>query len=302
MLYYFQYFVKRRNNRMSFPNQIEDQANSLARIRSMLPTMAAAERKVAAWVIQHSDEMIRLSMAQLGQLCGVSDTTVLRFCRAAGFQGYTDLKLAIACDLTSPTVHIHDEISKSDDSATIARKVFTSHIQALSDTSEVLNPETFERAVDLLARANRILFIGVGTSGPFVQDLYNKFFRLGFICSAQTDSYLQLMEAAMLKPGDLTVGISYSGLSIDPALTLEYAQRNGISTICITGNAQSPITKHADITLLTVSHETRAETIVSRVAQHAMTDALYVAVSLRMIDIAVENEKLIWDAVMPKAV
>jgi hypothetical protein len=32
-----------------------------------------------------------------------------------------------------------------------------------------------------------------------------------------------------------------------------------------------------------------------------MTDALYVAVSLRMIDIAVENEKRIWDAVMPKA-
>jgi len=286
---------------MAIPNQIEDQANSLARIRSMLPAMAAAERKVADWVIQHSDEMIRLSMAQLGQLCGVSDTTVLRFCRAAGFQGYTDLKLAIARDLTSPAVHIHDEISESDDSATIARKVFTSHIQALSDTSEVLNPETFERAVGLLARAERILFIGVGTSGPFVQDLYNKFFRLGFICSAQTDSYLQLMEAAMLKPGDLAVAISHSGFSIDPVLTLEYAQRNGISTICITGNAQSPITKHADVTLLTVSHETRAETIVSRVAQHAMTDALYVAVSIRMIDIAVENEKRIWDAVMPKA-
>lgn len=286
---------------MALPNQNEDQANSLARIRSMLPAMATAERKVADWVIQHSHEMIRLSMAQLGQLCGVSDTTVLRFCRAAGFQGYTDLKLAIARDLTSPTVHIHNEISISDDSATIARKVFTSHIQALSDTSEVLNAEAFDQAVDLLARAERILFIGVGTSGPFVQDLYNKFFRLGFYCSAQTDSYLQLMEAALLKPGDLVVAISHSGFSIDPTLTLEYARRKGISTICISGNAQSPITKHADVILLTVSHEIRAETIVSRVAQHAMTDALYVAVSLRMIDIAVENEKRIWDAVMPKA-
>jgi DNA-binding MurR/RpiR family transcriptional regulator len=279
----------------------DERINSLARIRSVLPALAVSERKVADWVIEHTHEMLQLSMAQLGQICGVSDTTVLRFCRAAGFQGYTDLKLAIARDLATPTAHIHDKISRKDDPATVARKVFASHLQAISDTSEVLDDEAFSKAVELLVRAKRILFIGVGTSSPFVEDLYNKFFRLGLFCSAQTDSYLQLMEAALLKSGDLVVAISHSGFAIDPTLTLEYAQSNQISTICITGNAQSPITKHADVNLLTVSQETRAETIVSRVAQHAMTDALYVAVSLRMIDVAVENEKRIWDAVMPKA-
>ena len=70
---------------------------------------------------------------------------------------------------------------------------------------------------------------------------------------------------------------------------------------CLTGNAESPLTRYADVTLTTVSHETRAESIVSRVAQHAMTDALYVAVSLQRIDTAVQNEKRIWDAVVPKS-
>jgi DNA-binding MurR/RpiR family transcriptional regulator len=287
---------------MTTQNQDKNQTNSLARIRSMLPSLAISERKVADWVVQNFDEMIHLSMAQLGNICGVSDTTVLRFCRTVGFHGYTDLKLAIARDLASPTSQIHDEISDKDDAATVAHKVFASHIQALSDTSEVLDTEEFERAVELIITANRILFIGVGTSSPFVDDLYNKFFRLGFMCREQTDSYLQLMEVSLLKPGDLVVAISHSGCSVDPNLTLELAQHNGVKTIVITGNTESPITKHADVTLLTVSQETRAETIVSRVAQHAMTDALYVAVSLRMIDVAVENEKRIWESVIPKSV
>jgi DNA-binding MurR/RpiR family transcriptional regulator len=63
-------------------------------------------------------------MAQVAQACGVSDTTVLRFCRYVGFQGYTDLKLSIARDLTSPTQVIHDNIAEGDPPAVIARKVF----------------------------------------------------------------------------------------------------------------------------------------------------------------------------------
>ena len=287
---------------MTTKNNNKNQANSLARIRSMVPSLAISERKVADWVVQNFEEMIHLSMAHLGQICGVSDTTVLRFCRTVGFHGYTDLKLAIARDLASPISHIHDEISDEDDPATVAHKVFASHIQAISDTREVLDSEEFVRAVDLFIKANRILFIGVGTSSPLVEDLHNKFFRLGFMCKVQTDSYLQLMEVSLLKPGDLVVAISHSGSSVDPNLTLELAQRNGVKTIAITGNTESPITQHADVTLLTVSQETRAETIVSRVAQHAMTDALYVAVSLQIIDVAVENEKRIWESVIPKSV
>ncbi len=276
-------------------------ANSLARIRSRLPTLAASEHKVAEWILQNPEEMLQLSMAQLGNICGVSDTTVLRFCRAAQFNGYTDLKLAIARDIASPTALIHDEISTTDEFDVIARKVFASHIRVLTDTIDVLDLESFKRAVDMLIGAKRILFTGVGTSAPFVQDIYNKFFRLGFDCAAQTDSYLQLMQTALLGPGDLVFAISYSGSSMDNILTLKQARQNGCDTICITGNAESPLTKHADITLITVSHETRAESIVSRVAQHAMTDALYVAVSLQRIETAVDNEKRIWDAVIPKS-
>jgi DNA-binding MurR/RpiR family transcriptional regulator len=262
--------------------------------------LAAAEARVANWVMQQPEKIMTLSMAQVAQTCGVSDTTVLRFCRNAGFQGYIDLKLSIARDLTSPTQVILDDITEDDPPAVIARKVFMSNIQALYDTLEVLDEQALVQAITLLQNARQILIVGVGTSAPIVNGMYNMLMRLSLNCKAQTDAYLQLMEVAQLGPGDVVVGISQSGSSKDPVYTLKQAKTNGVSTICITGNAQSPITQYADVTLLSVAGEARIEAIASRIAQMSIADALYIIVALNNIDTAIQNERQIWDALLPK--
>lgn len=239
-------------------------------------------------------------MAYVGQQCGVSDTTVLRFCRAAGFQGYMDLKLSIARDLASPTQIVHDDIAENDDAPTIARKVFMSHVQALYDTIEMMQDDDLETAVELITTAERILIVGVGTSTPIVQEAYNKFFRLGLNVHAQTDSYLQLMEAAIVTSGTLVIAISHSGMSTDPVYTLEEAKKNGAKTMVITGNAESPLTKFADVTFLAVSRETRGEPVASRIAQMSLVDTLYIIVSLYMLETATKNEEKIFKAIMQK--
>jgi DNA-binding MurR/RpiR family transcriptional regulator len=154
----------------------------------------------------------------------------------------------------------------------------------------------------MLQNARRILIIGVGTSGPIVQDAYNKLFRLGLNCRGYTDSYLMLMDVALVGPGDVVIGISQSGASNDPVITLEQAKKNGATTIVITGNAHSPLTRFADVTFLSVSKETRSEVIASRVAQISIIDALYVILSLRNLETAVQNERKIWDAVLAKSI
>ncbi|MEM4235192.1 MAG: MurR/RpiR family transcriptional regulator [Candidatus Methanomethylicaceae archaeon] len=280
----------------------DKEIDSLSRIRSHLPELGNAESQVANWILHHASDVIHLSMMQVARLCNVSDTTVLRFCRNVGFRGYLDLKLSIARDLAKPTQFIHDAISEDDDIPTVTRKVFLSNIQAIQDTLEVIDYDALIRAIELIENARLILIIGVGTSGPIVHEFYNKLFRLGLNCRPQTDSYLQLMEVALVGQDDVVIGISQSGSSTDPVLTMEEAKRNGASTIVITGNYQSPITRHADVTLLSVSNETRAETISSRIAQMTIVDAIYVALSLRRMGQTIQNERKIWDAVLPKTI
>jgi len=274
--------------------------NSLARIRSRLPNLATAERQVADWVLQYSEEVVQSSMAQVAMECGVSDTTVLRFCRAAGFKGYMDLKLSVARDMASPTQLVHDDIEGGDSSSVVARKVFLSHIQALYDTLAVLDKDDLDKAVDLIINAERIFIVGVGTSNSIVNEAYNKFFRLGLNCHAQTDAYLQLMEASLVGSETLVIAISQSGSSTDPVITLEETRRNGAKAIVITGHAGSPLTNYADVVFLAVSQESRAEAIASRIAQMTIVDALYVIVSLNMLQIATSNEDKIWKAIIQK--
>ena len=101
-------------------------------------------------------------------------------------------------------------------------------------------------------------------------------------------------------PGDVVIGVSQSGSSKDPVYTLKQAKASGAFTICITGNTESPITQYADVTLLSVAREARIEAIASRLAQMTIADALYVIVGLHNVELAVQNEKLIWDALLPK--
>ncbi len=276
--------------------------SATARVRSMLPTLADAEERVARWLLERPEQLLNMSMAQVGYACGVSDTTVLRFCRSVGFRGFTDLKLAIAGDLAEPNRLIVEGVTSSDDLASVCSKVFGANVQALEDTAATLDLPSLQRAVDMLAKARRILVTGVGTSIPIVEDLYQKLFRIGLDCSAQTDSYLQLMSVAMLAPDDVVVGVSHSGTSVDPVMTLERAKEQGCSTIAITGNAHSPFTQHADVTLLSVANELRPEALASRIAQFAIVDTLYVALSLVDPDRALESERRAYDAVIPKTI
>lgn len=276
-------------------------SGAIARIRSHLLALSGAERQVAEWVLADPQRLLTLSMSQIAQQCEVSDTTVLRMCRAVGFRGFTDLKLALAQDLVRPTQLIHDDIDTGDDPATLLRKVFLANVQALYDTLDLIDPLAVIAAVDALESANTITIGAVGGSSIVAQALYQRLYRLGRRCDAPQDVQLQLMHAALSGPGDVVVAVSYSGITKDIAQLVERAKRDGATTICITGNAHSPIARHCDIVLASVSHETRSEPIAARIAQLTIVDAIAVIYSLRHLDEALASEARVVEAIVPKS-
>jgi RpiR family transcriptional regulator, carbohydrate utilization regulator len=270
----------------------------LARMRAAYPSLPPSERKVVDVILACFEEVIRMTLAELAQKSGVSDATVVRLCRSLGFNNLLELKIALTRSLGDSTRLIHDDAQESDSSASVARKVLQAAIQAVQDTLHVLDDRAFEKAVDLLHNADRILIAGVGTSGPLAHELYNRLIRLRLNCHVHTDMYLQVIEAALLTDRDAVVVISQNGSTIGPVRTAAEARRKGAKVVCITGNAISELSEYSDVILLSVSHETRLETIDSRVVQHAMIQALYVALAMRMMNAANESERLIWEALL----
>lgn len=275
-------------------------ASASSKLRSVLPILSESERRVALWVLDHIDKTTRQSMSAIAQATDVSDTTVLRMCRAAGFEGFTDLKLALARE---PALVMSEKpAAPPTDGMQAVRDMFRANMQALQDTMSVLDEAALNKAIDLIAGAKHILVGGVGGSGIVAQAFYQRCFRLGLRCDAPVDSQLQIMHAGLTRPGDLVVAISYSGITSDPVLLLQEARARGASTLCITGNSRSPLAKLADIVLVSVSREQVSEPMAAQIAQLTLVDALYVALALRNADRAQQSEERMVNAILPKSI
>ncbi|MBU1682374.1 MurR/RpiR family transcriptional regulator [Patescibacteria group bacterium] len=281
-------------------NMTNTSSNSdvLSKARGFYKSLSSSEKKVADFILGHYKETIRMTLADVAQESGVSDATVLRFCRSIGYRSWLEFKIDLTQSLPNLPEQILDEVVEGDSVGTIVKKVFNCSIQALNDTISVMDETSFKHAIDLINNAERILVVGVGTSGPMANEMHNRLLRLGLNCHVQTDSYNQVMESALLTSKDLVITISQTGESEDPLRTTALAKSKGCSVIVITGNSASKLTDYADVVLLSVSHETRVETIASRIAQYAIIHALYVGLAMQDILNAVNNEKIIWEAMM----
>jgi RpiR family transcriptional regulator, carbohydrate utilization regulator len=253
-------------------------------------------------VLARPELAIYASVNEVAAAAGVSEATVMRLCRLLGFRGFQDFKIALARELVTPIKRLHEEVAAGDDAATIVHKVFQANLAALQDTLAVLDTEALAEAAQWLQGARLLLLIGVGTSGPIVEDAANKFFRLGLPVRAVTDAHLMMMAAALLTPADVLLAVSHSGSTRDTVETAKTAANAGARVICITNNSLSPLTKIADLVLVTASRETRfrQEAMASRLCQTSIIDSLYTVMALARPDDALQNLAKIENVIVTK--
>lgn len=254
-------------------------------------SLRKSEIKVADYVLEHAEECIQASVTELAEKCGVSDPTVIRFCRGLGFKGFQDFKIRLAQSIIPPVWSIHESVQPNEPVPDLLRKVFDANVAAINDTLGTLDFKLVESVIQELAQAEKIIFHGLGGSAVVAMDAYHKFFRIGIPCEWFNDSHLAIMAASMMRPGQVFVAISHSGSSKDVVDAVEVAAKAGAATLAITSHHSSPISKAAGRSLCVASHETgvRFEPMASRIAQLCVIDVLSVGVSLLRSDEVIAN-------------
>lgn len=256
-----------------------------------------AEQKVADFVIgPYRNTLISLPVAAAAAQIGVSEATIIRFCKKIGIGGYSDLKLALAKEAgqheaSSSRENLDVNIDRHVALDDLPQKIIYNTISGLQDTLTVVRTDMLCQAINAVKSARHIVLFGVANSAVVCEDLYCKLMRLGFLCSVYDDSHQQLTAAAHMKPGDVAIGISHSGQTKDTVNALRLAREHGATTICISNHVHSPLTDAADILLLTGAHESSflSETMVSRISQMAIVDMLYVGLILSDYDLYLDS-------------
>ena len=274
----------------------------ILKLRSIYNAFTKAEKKVADVVLEKPDIVIYDSITELSEQCEVGETTVIRFCRKLGLSGYQEFKLLLARDLVVPVENLHENIDINDDLETLMRKIAADNIQVITNTTKILSIEQLSDAVDAIINAKRIEIYGVGASSYTAFDAMYKFKRIGLIANAYPDSHMQSMAATTLNKNDVAIGISFTGSTIDTVHCLQIAKKTGAKIICITNHARSPITKYADIVLLSSAKETplRSGALTSKIAQLFLLDVLYTAVAIKTKDKALATINKTAESVVDK--
>jgi DNA-binding MurR/RpiR family transcriptional regulator len=266
-----------------------DRSSTTVRARGLLPSLSPAEQRVAQVIIDEAATAARLTISDLADRARSSETTVIRFCRAMGFGGYSELRITLATeagraiDGAGSDAPVGSDISEDDDLAQVVKKIAFADARAVEDTAVQIDIAVLDQVVDLVVGARRVDIYGVGASAFVATDFQQKLHRIGQISYAWSDLHLALTSAALLDERDVAFGISHTGTTIDTIEAFTEAGRRGARTVALTNFPKSPITRAADLVLTTAARETtfRSGAMSSRLAQLTVIDCVFVGVAQR---------------------
>ena len=255
--------------------------NLLQHIAQSREELRKSELKVAEHVLADPSAVMHSSMADLAHEVGVSEPTIVRFCRAIGCAGFQDLKLKLAQSLASGSSFGQFSISEGDSVADVSLKIFDATLHTLIEVREHLDIAALERAIAAIAQAQRVEFYGFGASGAVAADAQHKFFRLLLTAAAYSDPHMQAMSAVTLKPSDVAICISQSGRSKDLLTTANLVRESGATLITLCPS-QTPLAELATVNLaIDVQEDTEIYTpLTSRIAHLVVIDVLAMGVAM----------------------
>ncbi|GAA3564076.1 MurR/RpiR family transcriptional regulator [Kribbella ginsengisoli] len=259
-----------------------------ARIHGLLPALTPAQVRVATEVLRDPAAVSSSTIGELAARCGTSLPSVTRFCLALGLSGYAELRLALAAESgrssTSWEQGTGAEVGPDDSLDHVLRALLQADARALEDTVAELDVDALGKAVHAISDARRIDLYAVGGSACIAEDLRLRLHRIGRGATNWSDVHNALTSAALLGAGDVAIGISHSGETLEVLEPLRRAGHQGALTIAITNYPRSSLARAAELVLTTAAARDvtfRTGGLSARHAQMLVLDALFIGVAQR---------------------
>lgn len=271
-----------------------DRKTCLMTIKKQYHTLTGVEQTVADYILQNSAEVINMPIDTLAGNAGVAKSAIIRLSKSLGFQGYSELKISLAMELSgNKKMNYIPYIDPNDDPATIMQKVFSANIKTLHDTCEKLDKVLLKQAVDMLSGEGIIYIYAIGTSASIAREFQYRLMQIGKTAFCINDAPTMKVSSLNIKENDVAIGISHSGRTIVTIEALQLAKKKGARTLCITSYPDSPITAHSDCTLEIYSDEIDypMEAISSRIAHLSVIEAITIALSAQNFEDARSRAK-----------
>ncbi|MDN3310306.1 MurR/RpiR family transcriptional regulator [Microbacterium oryzae] len=220
-----------------------------ARVLSLLPSLQRTEQRVAEAVVADPGGTVERTAQELADAIGVGRTTVVRTAQSLGYDGYPQLRVAVAQELalrrSAPAPQ------GAEDSPVGEIRAFAARFSAnLGHSMSALTDEAVAAFLETLDEAERVLVVGNGLSGPLGLDLMLRLNAAGRPAEQLMDPVAQQISARQLGSASACVAISGSGASRATVVSMRAARDSGARVLAVTSFARSPVADAADVVLV----------------------------------------------------
>ena len=277
-----------KNSRNKELNEVmevtENSTNELiARIEAKYDKMSKGQKRLADYVCQNYDKAVFLTAARLGEIVGVSESTVVRFATQLGYKGYPGFQKALEELVRNKLNSIqrmevtYGRISQSE----ILGTVLQSDIEKIKLTLAAIDHKAFNLAIDTILNARKIYVIGIRSCAPLASFLT---FYLNLVCedvtAVNTNSSSEIFEQLIrIGEEDVIIGISFPRYSMRTLKALEFASNRKAKVITLTDSIHSPMNLYSSCNL--IARSDMASIVDSLVAPLSVVNALIVALCMK---------------------
>lgn len=254
-----------------------------SRINECYGSLSKGQKILATYITDNYDKAVFLTAAKMGQVVGVSESTVVRFATHLGYKGYPEFQKALEEMVRNKLNSIqrmevtYGRISQSH----ILETVLQSDQEKIKDTLEHIDEHAFELAVDTIIKAKHIYIVGIRSCAPlaaFMAFYFNLMFEN--VTLLQTNNSSELFEQMVrISKDDVIIGISFPRYSMRTLKAMEFANNRNAKEITLTDSVHSPMNLYSSCNL--IARSDMASIVDSLVAPLSVINALIVALCMK---------------------
>lgn len=267
----------------------------LDRINERYGSLSKGQKLLAAYITDNYDKAAFLTAAKLGQVVGVSESTVVRFAAQLGYKGYPEFQKALEEMVRDKlhTVHQMEDVYGRISQSEILETVLKSDMERIKNTLEKIDEHAFDLAVETILNARHIYVLGIRSCAPLAEFLA---FYLNMMFDdvrlLHTSNSSELLEQ-MLRIGkdDVMIGISFPRYSIRTLKAMEFANNRSAKVITLTDSVHSPMNLYSSCNL--IARSDMSSVVDSLVAPLSIINALIMAVCMKRQKDVVRNLEML---------
>ena len=122
------------------------------------------EQKICEYILEHCEQVSRMSSRELGRQTLTSSTVIIRFCRKLGYESYNDFKINLISDLKLGEASLQTanlNLEKHENSISVINKIAELEKSVIEVTRSRMSVEIIEKVCRKIDQVKYVDIIAV---------------------------------------------------------------------------------------------------------------------------------------------